>query len=47
MFDRALNALISIGCLRNDKKDNLVLGKLIDEEGKEMRLTENYHHYIL
>ena len=46
MFDRALKVLISSGCLRNDKKDNLVLGKLIDEEGQERKSTENYYHYI-
>ena len=43
MFDRALNPLMCINCLINDKKDILRLGKLIYEEDKYMRSTKNWH----
>ena len=36
-----------IGCLLNDKKDNLRFSKLIDEEDKYMRSAEKCHPYIL
>ena len=47
MFDRALNALMCIDCLLNGKKDNLRLGKLIDEEDQYVRSAENCHPHIL
>ena len=34
MCDRALNALMFIGCLLNGKKYNLRLGKVIEKEDK-------------
>ena len=34
MFDRALNALMFIGCLLNGKKYNLRLGKVLEKEDK-------------
>ena len=38
----ALNALMSIGCLLNGKKDILRLGKLIDDEvDKDMRSAKD------
>ena len=47
MFDRALNPLMCINCLINDKKDISRLGKLIDEEGKYMTSAKNLHPQIL
>ena len=43
MFDRALNPLMCINCLINDKKYILRLGKLIYEEDKYMRSAKNWH----
>ena len=43
MFDRALNPLMCINCLINGKKYILRLGKLIDNEDKDMRSAKNWH----